>query len=413
MTDQISYAPIRALDANGNPVSGAKSYFYQSNTDTPITVYSDEALTSAHPTPLVSNSDGVFSPAFYNASVQVKVDVTDADGARLPGFPLDPAPTVTTGAAAGSIAFSPITDNTATDVAGAIANNTARAVSAEKTQVNAGLPVVTTGSGNSYALAPTNAVTAYVTGAMFAFRPDRANSGAVTLDVSSLGPKDVQMYDGAGALQALPSGALARDGIHRVTYDGTRFILTSPPSLLDEDDLASDSALLGATQQSIKAYLDGLTGTVTVATTSGTSVDISTSIPAGVKRIRLDFSSVSLSGTDNLLIQASTGGTFAASGYVSTSTIASGSSLFQANATDGFVMSVAAGAGVVLGHMEFSRIGSTNEWIASHTAGVTTTASNKGGGGVTLGGAIDGLRIKSTGSDTFDGGAVTMTWYKT
>ena len=60
-------------------------------------------------------------------------------------------------------------------------------------------------------------------------------------------------------------------------------------SILDEDNMASDSATSLATQQSIKAYTDTkfaavITRGTAVATTSGTTVDF-TSIPSTVKLI--------------------------------------------------------------------------------------------------------------------------------
>ena len=48
----------RALDANGDPVSGAKMYTYQPGGTTDETTYSDYLRTSANANPVVADSDG-------------------------------------------------------------------------------------------------------------------------------------------------------------------------------------------------------------------------------------------------------------------------------------------------------------------------------------------------------------------
>lgn len=123
MADQILLP--RATDANDNPIAGAKAYFYQSGTTTPITVYADDALSDPHPSPLVADGNGVFAQVFVAASTQVKLEVETSAGATVPGYPLDPAFVYSTASSAASgTTFSPITGNAATDVQTAIANLT-------------------------------------------------------------------------------------------------------------------------------------------------------------------------------------------------------------------------------------------------------------------------------------------------
>lgn len=62
------------LDADGLPLSGALVYVYASGTDTPFAVYSDAALTAAHPQPAEADSAGrltVYLPPL--ASIRVVV----------------------------------------------------------------------------------------------------------------------------------------------------------------------------------------------------------------------------------------------------------------------------------------------------------------------------------------------------
>lgn len=125
MADQILYNPLRAVDANGDPVSGAEAYFYESGTSTPLTVYTTSALSVAHDTPQLADSNGVFAQAFVSDGTAVKVDVKDPDtAASLPGYPIDPLYLVRAAdSTAASISFSPVTGNSATDVHTATSTN--------------------------------------------------------------------------------------------------------------------------------------------------------------------------------------------------------------------------------------------------------------------------------------------------
>lgn len=124
MPDLLNFNPVRALDLNGDSVSGAQVRFYKSGTSIPITVYADEG-TTAHPSPLVANSEGIWPDVYYSGDGQVKAVVTDADDASL--YEIDPVRRISTATSAASgISFSPTEANDATDVQGAIANVDAR-----------------------------------------------------------------------------------------------------------------------------------------------------------------------------------------------------------------------------------------------------------------------------------------------
>lgn len=73
---------MRALDASGGPVTGAKLFVYNEGTTTPKTAYSDAALTSAHPSPILSTAGGFF-PRVYMAEGRCKVVIKDASDVEL------------------------------------------------------------------------------------------------------------------------------------------------------------------------------------------------------------------------------------------------------------------------------------------------------------------------------------------
>lgn len=123
MTNQILIP--RAFDENGDVVASAQALFYEAGTTTPLTVYSDSGLNTAHNSPLVADSAGVFPQAWFDGATNIKVVVTDPDtGADLPFSPFDKAPVVALAAsAASSVSFSPTVEVPATNVQEAIQHN--------------------------------------------------------------------------------------------------------------------------------------------------------------------------------------------------------------------------------------------------------------------------------------------------
>ena len=120
MADQIRFTPVQVFDANGDPAAGAKAYFYQTGTTTPLTTYADEGLTTPHPNPLVADAQGVFAAVFISGGGDAKVDVTDAADVRLNGYPIDPATLHSGGKSAATISFSATAENPNINVQDAI-----------------------------------------------------------------------------------------------------------------------------------------------------------------------------------------------------------------------------------------------------------------------------------------------------
>lgn len=74
----------RALDANGDPVSGAKLYFFDAGTTTPRNVYSDAGLSSLISQPVVANAAGWFQAIFIDGTAgDYKDRLHDADDVEL------------------------------------------------------------------------------------------------------------------------------------------------------------------------------------------------------------------------------------------------------------------------------------------------------------------------------------------
>jgi hypothetical protein len=143
-----------------------------------------------------------------------------------------------------------------------------------------------------------------------------------------------------------------------------------------------------------------------VASTSGTAIDF-TGIPSWVKRITVMFNGVSLSGTSNLLVQVGSG-SVTTSGYSSTYSAGSGSTISSANSTAGFIMLASLATATASGILTIQTLGS-NIWVSGHTIKSNTTNTSFGGGDITLGGVLDRVRITTTnGTDTFKAGSINI-----
>ena len=146
-----------------------------------------------------------------------------------------------------------------------------------------------------------------------------------------------------------------------------------------------------------------------VSTTSGTSITFpsSGSIPSWATKITLLFDRVSTTGGSELLVQLGTSSGAITSGYDSSSSNSSGATL--ESSTAGFVIYVNAAASELTGKMEIQRAGTSKGWISAHTMKSSTNTRDGAGVLTTHSGTIDRVVVATEGgSNTFDGGAITV-----
>lgn len=139
---------------------------------------------------------------------------------------------------------------------------------------------------------------------------------------------------------------------------------------------------------------------------SGTAVDF-TSIPSWVRKVIIMFDELSLSGTDNFLIQLGDSGGFETTGYVSSAGFFDGSAGLVNNSTAGFIVVNALAAAIWSGQIILTLING-NRWISSHAGKNNTTRICNGGGSKTLSAVLTQIRITRTGTDTFDSGSINV-----
>jgi len=152
-----------------------------------------------------------------------------------------------------------------------------------------------------------------------------------------------------------------------------------------------------------------LVRSASVASTSGVSISF-TSLPNWIKKITMMINGVSTNGSADILIRLSTGGVFANSGYVSNMQVVQGGvATSGVNNTVGFVISQGTSSVITTGTYEFVN-NTGNGWIGTGVfAYEHAVVGAYGGGRVTLGGVLDGIRIiTANGSDTFDLGSVNI-----
>lgn len=144
------------------------------------------------------------------------------------------------------------------------------------------------------------------------------------------------------------------------------------------------------------------------ASTSGTTITF-TGIPSWAKQVTMLFSGVSLTGTDNFLVQIGSG-SLTTSGY-SNVTGYSGASTGTITSSSGISIVSGGNAGdLTYGQVTFYNI-TGNTWVASGatTAGTAINYFSVPGGLVSLSGALDRIRVTTViGSDTFDAGTINI-----
>jgi len=367
MADQLDINRLSAFDTSGDPVSGAKAYFFATGTTTPLTVYSDEALSVAHPTPLLADSGGVFPAIYYGAATAVKVRVDNASDVTL--YTIDPVRRISgdlTGAA--SITFAPTTAIPLDNVQAAI----------ERVESNSSLNFNVISKTSDYTVVAadktklilctadlTLTLTAAATlGDGFVFNV-RASGGDVTID-----PNSSETIDGAATF---------------VVGDGNSETFVCNGS--NWFSLGNSSRLVTTTE-----------------TAASVAMEFS-SIPSGVNMFELLPDGFSLTGTDDVLIRLGTSAGIVTSGYVSSSSVGGVST---ANPTGGFVLVLRSGTLLLTGGLTFRRsVVASNRWVVG---GSFLRGADAGSiaGAVTLPGDLTQIQIQGDSGSVPDAGTVTL-----
>lgn len=411
MADLLDFAPVRVFTSNAAPGAGYIARFYQSGTTTPVTVYSDSSLTTPLGSSVTADASGVF-PAVWSTGGTVKCTIETPAGAVV--HTVDPVQSITAGAAASQISFSPTVDIPETNVQDAIEAAAASAASGftpfglgvtGSVALIANLDATNIASGQ-YRFDATTTGT-YPTGVA------AANTGAVVMVRETAGSGWMVMYHDT-------TDRVWFRRMNASTWGTWRENLTVNQPITQGDlfyrGAANVERLAIGTARQVLQVNSGATapewGTggpimLTQAdTTSGTVFDFT--VPNTATEIFVMCDNVSLSGTDNIIVQLIDGGGAQNTGYVSAAALGNGSSVTN---TTGFVVFSGAAAASFRGTMTILKM-SGNKWLSS-TAGAayssgTLTGGVSGSGVVTLDDACVGVRVTRTGANTFDLGSVNV-----
>jgi len=351
-------------------------------------------------------------------------------------------------------------------------NDAARGIEAavRKMYNDGAAKIVATGSANAITITTQSSWAALADGIMVMFRAANTNSNStVTLALDGLTAKNCYRADGS----ALAIGDIVSGGIYVVAYSslanasagGWLFLCGTPVGTVQIANggtgqttaaaafaalisgstvglgnggtgqttapLALNALITGATQDAApdpsvdymgtndnsastgkKVLLQDVRASqgTAQASTSGTSIDF-TGIPAGVRRVVINFSGVSLSGTAAFLIQIGDSGGIETTGYLGSNGLITGSTAASATSTSGFIVSSGAAANVFHGSMTLSLQDTGTNWCAMGIFGLSNSAGAafSGGAKALSPGPLDRVRITTTnGTDTFDAGSINI-----
>jgi hypothetical protein len=231
MSINISYlagAGAQFFDGNGSPLSGGLLYTYAAGTTTPVTTYTSRSGAANNTNPIVLDAAGRTPAEIW------------LDGGVLYKFVLKTSAFVQVGSYDNIPA---VNDPTTT-------NN-----------------LITVAGTNSLTGLATPPLEGYTAGAQYSFIAQNTNTGAVTIDIDSLGVKAVTQTGGT----ALVAGSIVGGAMVLVEYDGTQFQLLNPNSFINPiirgyTETITSSGTVGATATLSIALGTILTATLTSAT---------------------------------------------------------------------------------------------------------------------------------------------------
>ncbi len=194
-------------------------------------------------------------------------------------------------------------------------------------------------------------------------------------------------------------------------------------SLVDDADKAAARVTLGVGAASHAAgtilqsdgtdwavFNAGTTGTSATSLNSGTEADF-TGIPAWASHIEVMFKSVSLNGTDDIIVQLGDAGGFETTGYSAGGGTINGGTTGSADSAAGFYIRVNAAARAAKGTLILTKDPSTNDWFANGNFSLGSNVFSSCGGHKQLSDTLTQVRVTRTGTDTFDGvGTVSIRW---
>ena len=437
------YVFIQELDDNGDPIEGGLLYTYEAGTSTPKATYTDASETTANSNPIVLDAAGRASvwleTGVYKFVLKDSADVLikevdnitgEASNAFGEGVELINTNTIITDTYRNNVlqctgAITLTLDAVATAGEGfvfTVKNSSSGDVTIDPdaSELIDGQATIAIGAGKSSMIVCTG--TAWISVFLETGVDDLPSMGAfpsATLDFIPIHDTNIggdfkitpqNFYKSITGLTEDAAPDTSAD--YMVMYDSSTASAKKvkvSSTLLDDDTFATASATKAPSSESVLALVNNKFKLETeLTTTAGTSFDF-TGLPDTVNQINICFDEVSLSGSDHIIIQIGDSGGIENTGYTSTSGIFNSSGgIFLTNSTAGFVIH-SSGSDNIAGFATLTRM-SRNKWVFSHSLALGNSRVITGGGVKGISSVLDRLRITRTGSNTFDNGAVNISY---
>ncbi len=237
-----------------------------------------------------------------------------------------------------------------------------------------------------------------------------ADTGSLILPVGTVAQRDGSPVQGYLRANSDNTEVEWYNGSGWAGLAGTPDVMTTQGDMIrgGASGAAERFALGGAREVLMSDGTDPTWGDVVVrataqATTSGTAFDF-TGVPSWVTKIYVAFNAVSLTAADDWLVQIGDAGGIETTAYASASHRAAAAA---SSSTSGFLVDSNSSGYGCNGVMILVNV-SGNIWVASHSAGLSTTETVVGGGVKTLSDTLTQVRLTRSAAATFDAGSVTI-----
>ena len=211
--------------------------------------------------------------------------------------------------------------------------------------------------------------------------------------------------DSNGTFQECARISAEADGTHQTDDKATRLSFWTT-----EGGNSSPTERLRIHQQGHGEFYKGAVTRVVVGgdvTLSGGSTTV-TGIPSWATKITIILYRASLSGNADFLVILRANGSDITSNYNSVSVNHTGATVDTSTA--GFIITNTNSSHKTSGRMVIEKIGPDTKWVATHMMTQDSGPAPRMGAGdlSNYSGTIDGIKIKDTGSNTFDNGTITV-----
>jgi hypothetical protein len=214
---------------------------------------------------------------------------------------------------------------------------------------------------------------------------------------------------GTGSLIAANATTPTYLDLFEDTDNGSNYVrLIAPTSIASNRTLTLPDGTGTVVVNNVNSAL--VVGTAKVAVTDFTTSADFTGIPSWAKRVTLMWDNLSVTGTDNFLIQIGDSGGIETTGYAIGSSRTGGNTIANSTFTNGWSFFNVTASSTFGGMFVLTNV-TGNTWAGMGQQGsVAVESNNFTAGSKTLSGVLDRISFTRTGTNTFDSGTINIMW---